>query len=136
MSDLPQNQEPLKVEIVKAKKNKRTLLLAGIVIVLGLGIGGYFIFSKPAGTPTPTNQHIQKMVLRIWSKYDAVYSTSNQTIDCTYDPTKIVIGYKFDCSIYNGQNVEIGNSQVVTEAPSQGTWNFNVSITPDNPISQ
>ena len=134
MSEENHIEEPLQVVIIKPKKNKKLMLLAGILVVVGLGTGGYLVFLKPRGTPAPTIKHVENSIIKAWNKYDLIYSTPNQTINCTYDPTKLVIGYKFTCSIYNGQDIEIGTAQVTTDAPTQGTWNFSTTIGPDNPI--
>ena len=137
MSDEQNSPEPLRIEIVKPKKNKKVILLViGFLVVIGGSIGGYFVLSKPAGIPTPTMQQVEKSVLGVWNKFDAIYATPKQTTNCTYDPTKVVIGYKFACTIYDGQNIGIGTAQVVIQAPTQqypNTWELSVTVSPNNP---
>ena len=137
MSDEQSNPEPLRIEIDKPKKNKKVILLViGFLVVIGGSTGVYFVLSKPAGLPTPTMQQVETPVLEAWNKFDAIYATPKQTTNCTYDPTKVVIGYKFACTIYDGQNIGIGTAQVVIQAPTQrypNTWELSITVSPDNP---
>ena len=133
MSDEQSSPEPLRIEIVKPKKNKKVILLViGFLVVIGGSTGGYFVFHK--STPhAPTLKQITSNVLKDWNKYDAYWATKNQTVTCAYDPTKYTAGYRFECNIFNGENTGIGTAQVLANADEGNSYSFSVTVSPNNP---
>jgi len=130
MSDEQSNPEPLQVQIIKPKKNKKVILLViGLLVVIGGATGGYLALHK--STPNaPTQKDITSNVLKDWNKYDAYWATKNQTVTCAYDPSKYKPGYRFECDIYNGQGVGIGTAQVLANANVNGYYSTAITLQP------
>ena len=132
MSDDQSKPEPLQVEIVKPKKNKKLILLViGILVVIGGATGGYLALHK--STPNaPTQKDITSNVLKDWNKLDAAYTTKHQSVSCAYDPSKYTTGYRFECNIFNGQGIGIGTAQVLADAnDSSGNYIMTVTVQPN-----
>jgi hypothetical protein len=132
MSDLTPNQEPLQIEIVKPKRNKKaTILIVGLFAVIGGATGSYFVFHK--STPdAPTLKQITSNILKDWNKNDAYWATKNQTVSCAYDPTKYTAGYRFECDIFNGKSTGIGTAQVLVNAAKGNSYfDFTISLQPN-----
>lgn len=131
MSDDQSKPEPLQVEIVRPKKNKKVILLViGILVVIGGATGGYLALHK--STPNaPTQKDITSSVLKDWNKYDAYWATKNQTVTCAYDPSRYKAGYRFECNIFNGQGVGIGTAQVLANADVKGNYSMTITLQPN-----
>ena len=129
MSDEQNTQEPLQTN--DQSENKRQLLMGlAVLVVIVLAIGGFFLFHK-SPPHAPTQGDITSNVLKDWNKYDAYWTTKNQTVTCAYDPSRYRAGYRFECNIFNGQGVGIGTAQVLANADVKGNYSMTITLQPN-----